>query len=172
MTQNTFKVNVHDLMHKPGALRRFDFEIQLDEPFGVGAVSLPAGSEIDLSGRFESVHEGILVTGLAEGDAKTECSRCLDPLTLPVEVDFQELFAYSSYSEDDFVVQEEQIDLEPVVRDAVVLSLPFQPVCDEACQGLCAECGLKLADNPNHVHEAPIDSRWSELTKLQIKEED
>lgn len=172
MTQNSFKVNVHDLMHKPGGLRRFDFEIQLDEPFGAGAVTLPAGSVLDLSGRFESVHEGILVTGLAESEAKTECSRCLEPLTLPVEVDFQELFAYSSYSEDDFEVQEEHIDLEPVVRDAVVLSLPFQPVCSEACQGLCAECGLKLADNPNHVHEAPIDSRWSELTKLQIKEED
>jgi len=70
MTQNTFKVNVHDLMHKPGALRRFDFEIQLDEPFGVGAVTLPQGSALDLSGRFESVHEGILVTGLAESEAK------------------------------------------------------------------------------------------------------
>jgi uncharacterized protein len=172
MTQNTFKLNVHDLINKPGTLRRFDFEINLDEPFGVGAVSLPEGSPMQLSGRVESVHEGILVTGLAESDAKTECSRCLDTLTLPIEVDFQELFAYSGYSEDDFEVQEEQIDLEPVVRDAVVLSLPFQPVCSETCLGLCAECGLKLADNPNHVHEAPIDSRWSELTKLQIKEED
>ncbi len=172
MSQNSFVVAVHDLINKPGNLRRFDFEIKLDEAFGAGAVTLPAGSEMQLSGRLESVHEGILVTGLAESDAKTECSRCLDPLTLPVEVDFQELFAYSRYSEDDFEIQDEKIDLEPVVRDAVVLSLPFQPVCNEACQGLCAECGLKLADNPNHVHEAPIDSRWSELTKLQIKEED
>jgi uncharacterized protein len=172
MTQENFVVAVHDLINKPGNLRRFDFEIKLDEPFGVGAVTLPKGSELQLSGRLESVHEGVLVTGLAESEAKTECSRCLDPLSLPVEVDFQELFAYSRYSEDDFEIQEEKIDLEPVVRDAVVLSLPFQPVCKESCLGLCAECGLKLADDPNHVHEAAIDSRWSELTKLQITEED
>lgn len=172
MTQNSFIVAVHDLINKPGTLRRFDFDLDLAEAFGVGAVTLPQGTSVHLSGRLESVHEGILVTGLAESDAKSECSRCLDPLTLPIEVDFQELFAYSRYSEDDFEIQEEKIDLEPVVRDAVVLSLPFQPVCSEACLGLCAECGLKLADNPNHVHEAPIDSRWSELTKLQIKEED
>ena len=172
MTETSFKTSVHDLINRPGNLRRFDFDLNLDEPFGAGAVTLPTGTQLTLSGRLESVHEGILVTGLAEGEAKTECSRCLDALTLPVEVDFQELFAYSSYSEDDFEVQDEQIDLEPVVRDAVVLSLPFQPVCSPDCLGLCAECGLKLADNPNHVHEAPIDSRWSELTKLQIKEED
>ena len=69
MTENSFVVAVHDLINKPGNLRRFDFEIELDVPFGAGAVTLPASSKVQLSGRLESVHEGILVTGLAESEA-------------------------------------------------------------------------------------------------------
>ena len=66
-------------------------------------------------------------------------------------------------------VSDEQIDLEPVIRDAIVLSLPFQPVCSEDCLGLCPDCGLKLAENPDHVHDQRVDSRWTEL--LKFKEE-
>jgi uncharacterized protein len=82
-------------------------------------------------------------------------------------VDFQELFAYSLEQEDDFLVQDEKIDLEQAITDAVVLSLPFKPVCSEDCLGLCSECGMKLAENPNHVHEMQIDSRWSELESFR-----
>jgi uncharacterized protein len=56
-------------------------------------------------------------------------------------------------------------DLEPVLRDAVVPSLPFQPVCREDCPGLCSECGAHLADDPDHHHEV-IDPRWSALQAL------
>lgn len=52
------------------------------------------------------------------------------------------------------------------VVDAVVLDLPFNPVCREDCEGLCAECGVLLADNPGHAHEEPIDPRWAALSKL------
>jgi uncharacterized protein len=108
-----------------------------------------------------------LATGEVFGDAVGECSRCLEPLTVPVEVDFQELFAYSLSSEDEFVVHEEKIDLEQAILDAVVLNLPFKPICSETCLGLCANCGERMADDPHHVHEAEIDSRWSELKKLK-----
>ena len=158
-------------MHKAGAMREFKLDIVVPETFGEAVVRVAEGTELDLDVRLESVHEGILATGEVFTDADGECSRCLDPLTLPVEVDFQELFAYSLTNEDDFVVQDEQIDLEQVIRDAVVLSLPFQPVCSKDCLGLCADCGVKLADNPQHVHEAAIDSRWIALEELRKKEE-
>ena len=134
---------------------------------GKGAASVPYGAVIDLDLRLESVHEGILATGEVSTTAQSECSRCLEPLDLAVEVDFQELFAYSLEQEDDFLVQDEQIDLEQAITDAVVLSLPFKPVCSEDCLGLCSECGVKMAENPNHVHQAPIDSRWSELESFR-----
>ena len=58
------------------------------------------------------------------------------------------------------------LDLEPVLRDAVVLALPFQPLCRPDCLGLCPECGARLADDPDHTHDAPIDPRWAQLQQL------
>jgi uncharacterized protein len=134
---------------------------------GQGAATVPAGEIIDLNLRLESVHDGILATGEVDSTAMADCSRCLEPLKLAVEVDFQELFAYSLEQEDDFLVQDEKIDLEQAITDAVVLSLPFKPVCSEDCLGLCSECGVKMAEDPEHVHQAQNDSRWSELESFR-----
>jgi uncharacterized protein len=162
-----FLVPVHEISKRPGQMRELELDFSLQEVIGTSVVRVPVGSTLSLNLRLESVHEGILATAELDALAETECSRCLEPIEVPVEVDFQELFAYSLETEDDFLVQDEQIDLEQAITDAVVLSLPFKPVCSETCQGLCSECGLKLAENPNHIHEAPIDSRWSELERLK-----
>ena len=162
-----FLIPVHDLMHKPGQMREKAFEVALDEELGNYAVAIAAGEKLEIDIRLESVHEGILATGDVFATAKGECSRCLDEIETAVEVDFQELFAYSGTSEDDFVVEDEQIDIDQVIRDAVVLSLPFQPVCDKDCAGLCPTCGAKYKDDPQHAHEAAIDPRWNELKSLK-----
>jgi uncharacterized protein len=153
-------------MHKAGSLRRVELTFPAPEALDNGFAAIPLGGEIDIDGRLESVHEGILVTANVQSEAKTECSRCLDPLELEVDVEFQELFAYSLTDEDDLVISDESIDLEQVVRDAVVLSLPFQPICSSDCEGLCVECGTKLKENPQHAHEAPVDPRWNALKNL------
>ena len=163
---NPYLIPVHDLMHKAGTLRRIDLEFPIPEALDNSIASIAAGQKIVIDGRLESVHEGILVTANVSGEAQSECSRCLDPLKLEVDVEFQELFAYSLTDEDDLVISDESIDLEQVVRDAVVLSLPFQPICSNDCQGLCVDCGVKIADDPQHVHEAPVDPRWNALKNL------
>ena len=160
-------IAVHDLINKPGTMREKQLDVVIDEPMANFAIGIPAGSTIEIDARFESVHEGILVTGDAFSTASGECSRCLDPIDSAVEVEFQELFAYSGTSEDDFVVENESIDLDQVIRDAVVLSLPFQPVCSAGCKGLCVTCGAKLNEDPQHAHEAPVDPRWNALTNLK-----
>ena len=162
-----FALNVHDLMHRPGNMREVEVDLVLDAPLGDAAMVVPTGAKVEVDVRLESVHEGVLATGDVFTEAVGVCSRCLDPLKTAVEVDFQELFAYSGTGEDDFKVADEQIDLEPVIRDEVVLSLPFQPVCSPDCLGLCAECGVKMAENPNHTHDQQVDSRWTELLKLK-----
>jgi uncharacterized protein len=166
-SQSVYELSVHDLMHKPGHMREYKLDLTIPTQLGNAVTAIKAGDVIDLDLRLESVHEGILATGEVFGDAEGECSRCLEPLTVPVEVDFQELFAYSLTNEDDFVVQEEKINLEQAILDAVVLNLPFKPICSETCLGLCANCGERMADDPHHVHETEIDPRWSELKKLK-----
>ena len=164
---NGFKVPVNELTRRPGQMSELELDIELSNPMGQGAASVPVGETIELMLRLESVHEGILATGEVDSTAVAECSRCLEPLKLAVEVDFQELFAYSLEQEDDFLVQDEKIDLEQAITDAVVLSLPFKPVCSEDCLGLCSECGVKMAEDPEHVHQAQNDSRWSELESFR-----
>jgi uncharacterized protein len=163
-------------------------------------IEVPAGADIALEVRFEAVSEGVLATGTAIAPLAGECARCLAPLTSSVTVGFQELFLYAEgrhdkhekydkhekhEKHDKHDEQEEQdaeglyhldgdlLDLEPAFRDAVVLALPMSPLCREDCPGLCAECGVPLADaGPGHRHDAAVDPRWAALQQLSEQGDD
>ncbi len=94
-------------------------------------------------------------------------------------MDLQELFVYEESDtatdddEDDVTrLEGDLLDLEPLLRDAVVLSLPFQPLCRDDCPGLCPECGARLADDPGHQHDDAVDPRWAALQELARQTED
>ena len=161
-----YTVDVYDLMHRPGEMRDRSIDIVVPEEFGNAMIGMKAGSELRVELRMESLHDGILVSADIDGTAAGECGRCLIDIEQAVQVEIQELFAYSSDEAFEYEVHEDTIDLEPVIRDAVVLSLPFQPVCQEECLGLCPQCGVRLLDNPGHEHENPIDPRWAALGSL------
>jgi uncharacterized protein len=167
INENPYAVLVRDLIHRPGEMREHQLDLVVPESFGNAVIAITEGSRLKIDVRFESLHDGVLAAAEVSGTAKAECVRCLIDMTMPVEVEFQELFAYSEDEAFDYTVIDEHIDLEPVVRDSVVLSLPFQPVCQKGCLGLCPECGVRLLDNPGHEHEAPIDARWAALSGLQ-----
>ncbi|MBF4462118.1 DUF177 domain-containing protein [Rathayibacter sp. VKM Ac-2878] len=147
-------------------MREHRLDLEAPEQFGEGIVSVRHGSAVELDVRLESVHEGILASVEVSAQAEGECSRCLTDISLPVDVEFQELFAYSSDEAFDYEVHDDHVDLEPLVRDAVVLSLPFQPVCRPDCPGLDPVTGERLADSSTPEPEAPRDSRWAVLAGL------
>ncbi|WP_444826186.1 YceD family protein [Arthrobacter sp. H41] len=153
-------------------MRTIEEHVPAPKDFSVALIGVQEGSAMDLNLRLEAVHEGILVSGTADVEVTGECGRCLEPIRFDSDVDIQELFYYSDSEslsaeeeEEQHRVENDAIDLEPVLRDAVVTSLPFQPVCREDCKGLCAECGAQLNDNPDHHHEI-LDPRWSALSGL------
>lgn len=150
-------------MHRPGEMRERALEFAVPERLGEGVAYVKQGEPIAIDVRLEGLHDGILVTAEVDTRAVGECVRCLDPITLPVEVEIQELFAYSPDEAFDFAVHDDYVDLEPVVRDAVVLALPFQPVCRPDCPGLDPETGLKLADDPDRTPREVLDPRWAAL---------
>ncbi len=138
---------------------------------GTVVVGVPEGSDVELDLRLESVVEGVLVTGTARVHVEGECVRCLDPVSSEQEVRVQELYYYPDQNIDDDEagrLQGDLIDLEPLLRDAVVLGLPFRPVCRDDCPGLCSECGARLADDPGHRHEQG-DPRWAALHALSTE---
>ena len=152
---------------------RIDRVVPAPAELGTEVIGVPEGSDISVNGRLESVVEGVLVTVVVSTQAVGECSRCLDPVHVPVEVDLQELYEYddpemrSSEDEESDLqrLEGEFLDLEPALRDAVVLALPRVPLCDEQCLGLCPECGIRLDTDPSHAHEQ-VDPRWAALQGL------
>lgn len=139
-----------------------------DAPDGIGidVIGVPPGSPIDLELRLESVVEGVLVTGTAEVLLRGECARCLEEINDRALIDIQELFLYPGKELDDAEasrLEGDLIDLEPVLRDAVVLDLPFMPLCQPQCAGLCPQCGANLNTDPRHSHGESTDPRWTGL---------
>jgi len=170
-TKNSpYAVNVYDLIRRPGTMREQRIKIPVTEKLGEGLLSVPEGETIDLDLRLESMHEGILATADAQTTAVGVCGRCLIDIEQPVQVDFQELFAYPSDEAFDYEVHDDHVDLEPLIRDAVVLALPFQPVCRPDCPGLDPETGERLADVPDREPAQIIDPRWSALTAFQASD--
>ncbi|MGW6307250.1 YceD family protein [Streptomyces niveus] len=175
--------DTHELGRRPGALKRLTRSAAAPKDFGIdGVIGVPEGAPVELRIRLESVMEGVLVTGTARATAEGECVRCLEPVRQDVAADFQEMFSYpdaddrgrskqaepaddAEDDEDRLYIEDGLFDLEPVLRDAVVLALPMQPVCRETCAGLCSECGIRLDENPDHQHDA-VDPRWASLQGL------
>ncbi|GLZ43775.1 YceD family protein [Actinokineospora sp. NBRC 105648] len=164
-------IDTRELGRRPGSSRPVRRTAAASYVLGLeGVIGVPMGAEVELDVLLESVMEGVLVTGTAAGPLAGECSRCLDPITDEVEVEITELFAYPDSATDETTDEDEvsrlvddRLDLEPVVRDAVVLALPHVPLCTEDCAGLCAVCGGKWADlGADHRHET-IDPRWAAL---------
>ena len=160
------------LGRRPGSMRTESLVVPAPEGLGVEMVSVPKGADIRLELRLEAVMEGVLVSGTGLVPIEGECARCLEPISQSVEVEFQELFVYSDTrsgghaDDDERRLEGDFVDLEPVLRDAVVLDLPLSPLCREDCPGLCVECGVRLADaEPGHHHDA-VDPRWAALRSL------
>lgn len=152
-------------------MRTLQRTVEAPSDLGSDIIGVPAGSALELDLRLEAVMEGVLVSGTARGRVAGECVRCLEPIDGHVDVDVQELYVYPgrAHEEDEDELREiedDLVDLEPALRDAVVLALPFQPVCSADCPGLCPTCGVRLADVPGeHRHEAE-DPRWAALAGL------
>jgi uncharacterized protein len=174
--------DTHELGRRPGALQRLSRTVDAPKDLGIAdVIGVPEDAPVELDLRLESVMEGVLVTGTARATAEGECVRCLEPLRQEVAADFQEMFTYpdaddrgrsrtaepadDEEDEDRLFLEDGLFDLEPVLRDAVVLALPMQPVCRETCEGLCPECGVRLDENPDHHHDA-VDIRWAALQGL------
>ncbi len=145
-------LDTRELGRRPGSQRLVSFTAPAPADLGIEVLRVPEGSPVELDLRLEAVMEGVLVTGQAFARLEGECARCLDEIHDEVVGDIQELFVYDDEDttgssrrpqegEDDDVARLEGdlLDLEPLLRDAVVLTLPFQPLCREDCPGLCPD---------------------------------
>lgn len=166
--------SLRELVRRPGEQSKVSEVFPAPAVLGTDVIGVPEGGEVKLDASFESLTEGIWVHGTVAAEAVGECSRCLDEVRLDVEAALQGLFVYPDVKveydeeeepEDVYEFDGDVIDLEELARDAVVTALPFIPLCEPDCPGLCDQCGARLADDPDHAHDV-IDPRWSALQGL------
>ncbi|MGI4896680.1 MAG: YceD family protein [Janthinobacterium lividum] len=174
-------LSTHELGRRPGSMRTLKRTVPAPADLGIAVIGVPEGTDLELDLRLEAVMEGVLVSGTVHGRAVGECIRCLTEVEQDIDVTVQELFAYpgktpAEVADDEDEIREvapgELVDLEPAVRDAVVLELPFQPECDGPCQqdyeiGV-SDVGLPGSDAP----EEPADPRWAALQGLLEQQPD
>lgn len=169
-------LRVADLIDRPGVSRRVDL-----------AVPVPADLELDmatvqgdllLEGVLESVVDGILVRGTVSARLASACARCLTDLQQDVTADVVELFSTprdgaeeAEEVEAGYEITDATIDLDTLLRDALVPAVPYRPLCTEDCKGLCAQCGINRNEAECSCEDITIDARWAALEGLQLRDE-
>jgi uncharacterized protein len=175
--RSPFVFDTRELGRRPGTRREYRRQALAPAGLSLDLIGVPVGSPLALDVQLQSVTEGVLVTGSVITAMHGECGRCLDPVDSELRVELLELFAHPDSTTDETTEQDEVrrlehdlLDLEPVVRDAVVTALPWTPLCRPDCAGLCPTCGQRLDDLPDaaaHTHDE-IDPRWAALAGLEV----
>jgi uncharacterized protein len=132
------------------------------------------------SARFDRTPDGVLARVHLGGSASAECSRCLKPMALPIEVAFEEEYIPTvdidtaarvqppEGEEDAYRIDaRHMLDLSEAVQQYWAMALPMAPVCSEDCAGICPICGADATQGHDCAGE-PADSRWSALRKLKL----
>lgn len=188
MTEKTdLRLSLRDQPRRTGSRTEREVTWQVPEGWGTHVLALTPGTTLPLTVAVTSVDEGVYVE--VQGNAKLagECVRCLDPTTVPVEINAGELYMQTASSnrsrtrksderedvevegdqlDPDYLIEQDSVDLEPMLRDALFGDVTLQPLCSEDCEGMCEHCGIRWRDaEPGHSHEF-IDPRFASLQSL------
>jgi len=152
-------------VYQPDELNPIDERVQLTEPAAVSGKVRVAGNEVFVSGHIDT-------------RAQVECDRCLQPVELPVNTDFAleyisgadyESSAAAELTEADMsvsVFDGEAIDIDEIVKEQILLTVPARTLCREDCKGICPECGIDRNTGECSCVTDNTDPRWAALKNL------
>jgi len=165
-THSPLVLDVREVLETPGVQKAIAFTTPVD--LEMGLAKLDGDLALDLV--LEAIEGGVLVRGDFAGSYAGSCRRCLQPLGGRFEVKGSEIYRPEGAEvwEEDYVVKDATVDLEPMIRDTVGLALPLHPLCREDCAGICPRCGADLNEGPCDCGPE-TDHRWSALDELKGK---
>jgi uncharacterized protein len=164
--KNSLEARVASIAGHPG--RRL--EIQLEGRLAGLATSgsaVPDDQSVSFEGHVETIDGGFVVEGVVKARWQGECRRCLGPAEGDIRVDVREVFERQPAEGETYGIDGDAIDLEPMMREAVMLELPVAPLCRPDCAGLCPSCGANRNETEcGHSLEVK-DDRWAALDQLK-----
>jgi uncharacterized protein len=167
----SFLVDGRDLIRQPGASRN----VEIAEPvegLRTELAFVPEGRPVSARLLMESVVEGVLASGALSGVMVVRCARCLTSSERPFQVEARELFAPGAGpTEDEYPLTDGFVDLEPMIRDTVLLAMPMAPLCRPDCLGLCPRCGGDRNLGECGC-EPEVDHRWAGLSAIRVDGQD
>ena len=168
-------VGVAELLRRPGARREIEVTAELAD-LAVSSARVPDGEPVEVSLVLESLPEGITATGHLRSRWVGECRRCLREIGGPLDTSVREVFEPHPVEGETYELAGDQLDLEPMVRDAVLLALPLAPLCAEDCAGPAPELFPARrvdteAGDDAPAGEGPGDPRWAALDALRFDAE-
>ena len=162
-------VNVIELLRRPGNSKDVDVTVAaVDLDFNNDSLT---GDPVAVRVRLESLTNGISVHGTASAGWAGECRRCLDPVSGTITVDLDELYQQVPDNPDAYAITNDQINLLPMVRENLLVSVPVGPLCREDCAGFCQHCGTDLRVASCDCKVETRDPRWAALDALRTDPE-
>ncbi len=123
---------------------------------------------VAVSGKIENNTGIVSLSGTVSFSATVACSRCAEEFKKSFEIEIEHLLARELVNEenDDYIVVENAVlDLDELVCEDIILSLPSRYLCKEDCKGLCSNCGKNL-NNGSCDCKKEVDPRLAALLTL------
>ncbi len=169
MTARPLVVPIAELRRHPGTRRRFTEEVVLPG-LGITTATVPEGAPIVVDVELETLSNGLVATGTVTVPWVGDCRRCLTPVDGSTAARVKEIFEPRPVEGETYPMAEDLVDLEPMVRDAVLLALPLAPLCSPDCLGPAPDAFPAV---PSYDDEEPelgdaVDPRWAALGDLHF----
>lgn len=155
-----------ELRRRPGTQR--DVRVATPLPgLAITSAKVPDEADLVVDATLESIDGAITVSGTVQVPWTAECRRCLDDVGGVLTVELSEVFEVRPIDGETYPIDGDEVDLEPVVRDAALLHLPLAPLCRPDCPGPAPDMFPALVEGGQEP-EPSRDPRWAALDELRL----
>jgi len=171
-----YRVEVRSLFSSLSASRTVSGQLELSD-VELGEQIYHFDGPVTFEVTLTNAGAGIVAGGEAQASVRTSCVRCLCDMNIAVSAEIEGFYVLPGHDTDipeeqecEFIADDMSVDLEPAIMQSLVVELPYAPVHDEECRGICPVCGADRNVTPCACEPAPVASAFDALKGLQIDE--
>ena len=166
MTRSALRIGVMELRRRPGTQREVQVTTRLPG-LAITSAQVPDDADLVVDATLEAIEGAVTLSGTVTAPWTGECRRCLDPVRGTLEVVLSEVFEPHPVEGETYPIEGDDVDLEPVVRDGILLNLPLAPLCRPDCAGPAPDEFPAIVEDEGSG-DASLDPRWAALDQLKF----